>query len=240
MIEVKNLTKSFIYEDKRNYVFKDLSFTVKKGESIGIMGGNGAGKSTLLKILGGIEYADSGSVNKSCSISWPFGVASGFQGSLTASENIKFVSKIYGNHSNNEIKEKIEIVRDFADIGNYFDRPYKTYSAGMKGRVSFGLSLAFKFDIYLLDEVTARGDLGFKKKCEKALEELKKSSNFIIVSHNLNFLKNNIDKAFILNNNELKEFKDVSLAIKVYKQLYSKGNKTKNPVIQERIRGTNK
>ena len=240
MIEVKNLTKSFIYKGKRNYIFKDINFTVKKGESIGIMGGNGAGKSTLLKILGGIEYADSGSVNKTCSISWPFGVASGFQGSLTASENVKFVSKIYGYHSNTDIKEKIKIVRDFADIGNYFDRPYKTYSSGMRGRVSFGLSLAFKFDFYLLDEVTARGDLGFKKKCEKALEELKKFSSFIIVSHNLDFLKNNIDRAFILNKNKFTEFKDVSLAMEVYKKIYSKSNKTKNEVIQEQIRGINK
>ena len=167
MIEVKNLTKSFSYDDgKRNFIFKDLNFNINKGESIGLLGGNGAGKSTLIRILGGIEYADSGSVIKNCSVSWPFARASGFQGSLTASENVKFVSKIYGTHSYREIKEKIEIVRDFADIGDYFDRPFKTYSSGMKGRVSFGLSLAFKFDVYLLDEVTATGDMGFREKCK--------------------------------------------------------------------------
>ena len=167
MIEVKNLTKSFIYDDgKRNYIFKNLNFTIKKGVSIGLLGGNGAGKSTLIRILGGIEYADSGYINKTCSVSWPFGIASGFQGSLTASENVQFVSKIYGTHSYKEIKEKIDIVRDFADIGDYFDRPYKTYSSGMRGRVSFGLSLAFRFDVYLLDEVIATGDLGFREKCK--------------------------------------------------------------------------
>ena len=225
MIEVKNLTKSFIYDDgRRNYIFKNLNFTIKDGESIGLMGGNGAGKSTLLRILGGIDIPDSGSVNKTCSISWPFGVASGFQGSLSASENVKFVSKVYGTHSNSEIKEKIEKVRDFAEIGDYFDRPYKTYSSGMKGRVSFGLSLAFKFDVYLLDEVIAKGDLGFQQKCIKALKELKKDSSFIIVSHNFDFLKRNIDKAYIIHNKKLNEYDDVNLAFEDIKKMMTEGN----------------
>ena len=226
MIEVKNLTKSFSYDDgKRNFIFKDLNFNINKGESIGLLGGNGAGKSTLIRILGGIEYADSGSVIKNCSVSWPFARASGFQGSLTASENVKFVSKIYGTHSYREIKEKIEIVRDFADIGDYFDRPFKTYSSGMKGRVSFGLSLAFKFDVYLLDEVTATGDMGFREKCKNALEELRKTSSFIIVSHNYDFLRKNIDKVYILHNKKLNEYHDVEIAFKDIKKLLKKSNK---------------
>ncbi len=239
MIKVDNLTKSYFYNGKRNYVFKDLNFTIKKGESIGLLGANGAGKSTLLKILGGIEFADSGTVNKTCSVSWPFGVASGFQGSLTASENVKFVSKIYGSHSKREINEKIEIVRDFAEIGDYFDMPYKTYSSGMKGRVSFGLSLAFKFDVYLLDEVTARGDLGFKEKCKKALKELKKFSSFIIASHNIDFINRNTERAFILNEQKIKNYKDVSQAIKLYKQMLSKRNTNTNSIIQEETGGIN-
>ena len=213
MIKVRNLTKSYEYKGKRIYIFKDINFTINHGQSIGLLGRNGAGKSTLLRILGGIDFADSGSIEKDCSISWPFGVAAGFQGSLSAKENIKFVSKIYGTHSNNKIKEKIDIVRDFADIGDYFDRPYNTYSSGMKGRISFGLSLAFKFDVYLLDEVIAKGDAGFKSKCKKALKELRKTSSFIIVSHNYDFLKRNIDLAYLIDNQTLTAYKDVSKAI---------------------------
>tara|TARA_Y100000589_G_C27078919_1_gene598748 strand:+ start:367 stop:1086 length:720 start_codon:yes stop_codon:yes gene_type:complete len=225
MIEVKNLTKSFIYDDgKRNYIFKDLNFTIKRGESIGLLGGNGAGKSTLIRILGGIEFADSGSIKKTCSVSWPFAVASGFQGSLTASENVKFVSKIYGTHSTKEINEKIKIVREFADIGDYFDRPFKTYSSGMRGRVSFGLSLAFKFDVYLLDEVIATGDLGFREKSIKAIEELRKFSSFIIVSHNYDFLKKNIDKAYIMKNKKLIAYEDIDEAFKDVKKMLKEGN----------------
>ena len=223
MIEVKNLTKSFYFNDnKPNYIFQDLNFSIKPGESIGVLGGNGAGKSTLLRILGGIEYADSGTVIKNCSVSWPFGVASGFQGSLSASENVTFVSKIYGTHSSKEIKEKIEIVRDFADIGDYFDRPYKTYSSGMRGRVSFGLSLAFRFDVYLLDEVIAKGDIGFKAKCKEAIKNLKKNSSFIIASHNFPFLKANIDKAYILYNKGIKEYYDIPLAHSISTEILTK------------------
>ena len=241
MIEVKNLTKSFYFNDnKPNYIFQDLNFSIKPGESIGLLGGNGAGKSTLLRILGGIEYADSGTVIKNCSVSWPFGVASGFQGSLSASENVTFVSKIYGTHSSKEIKEKIEIVRDFADIGDYFDRPYKTYSSGMRGRVSFGLSLAFRFDVYLLDEVTATGDLGFREKCKKALNELRKYSSFIIVSHNYDFLKRNIDKAYILWNKTLKGYDDIDLAFKDVKKILIKDNSINNEKVKKEIGGNRK
>ena len=236
MIEVKNLTKSFNYDDgKKNYIFKNLNFTIKHGESIGLLGSNGAGKSTLLRILGGIEYPDSGVVKKDCSVSWPFGFASGFQGSLSASENVKFVSKIYGTHSYKEIEEKIKIVRDFADIGDYFDRPYKTYSSGMKGRVSFGLSLAFRFDVYLLDEVTATGDLGFREKCKNALNELRKYSSFIIVSHNYDFLKRNIDKAFILSNKNLKEYYDIDLALKDVKKMFTKENLINSAIFKKEL-----
>lgn len=238
MIEVKNLTKSFCHEDgKRNYIFENLNFTITRGESIGLLGSNGAGKSTLLRILGGIEFADSGYIKKTCSVSWPFGLASGFQGSLTASENINFVSKIYGIHSYRDIKEKIKIVRDFADIGDYFDRPYKTYSSGMRGRVSFGLSLAFRFDVYLLDEVIATGDLGFREKCKKALKELRKYSSFIIVSHNYDFLKKNIDKAYILRNKTLQKYDDVDLAFKDVKKILTKSNFIKKENIKKVIEG---
>lgn len=236
MIEVKNLTKSYSHNGKRKYVFKNLNFSIKDGESVCVLGGNGVGKSTLLRILGGIDFPDSGYINKNCSISWPFGVASGFQAGLTASENVKFVSKIFGTHSKKGIEEKIEIVRDFADIGDYFDRPYKTYSSGMKGRLSFGLSLAFKFDVYLLDEVLARGDIGFREKCKQAVKELKQFSSFIIVTHNYDFLKNNnIEKGFILHDQKMIEYDDVYLALKDCNKLLTKNNDSESDFSQENL-----
>ena len=127
MIKVKNLTKSFIHNGKKINIFRNLSFEIKKGESIALLGKNGSGKSTLLKILGGIDQPDTGTIERGSSISWPVGLVGGFQGSLSARENTIFVSKIYSGLNKEIIKQKVKFVEEFADIGDYFDRPFKTY-----------------------------------------------------------------------------------------------------------------
>ena len=106
-----------------------------------------------------LVLSDSGEIIRDCSVSWPVGLAGGFQGSLTGRENATFVSKlIYGNKFS-MIKKTIKFVEDFAEIGSYFDMPFKTYSSGMRLRVSFGLSMAFSYDVYLIDEITGVGKL---------------------------------------------------------------------------------
>ena len=95
--------------------------------------------------------------------------------------------------SKNIIEEKVNKVRDFAEIGKYFDRPFKTYSLGMKARVTFGLSMAFDFDVYLIDEVTSAGDVRFRKKSKRILSDLHKKADFIMVNHNLWALKLHCD-----------------------------------------------
>ena len=218
MIKVKNLTKSFIHNGKKINIFRNLNFEINKGESVALLGKNGSGKSTLLKILGGIDQQDSGIVERECTISWPVGLVGGFQGSLSARENTIFVSKIYAGLNKEIIKQKVEFVEEFAEIGDYFDRPFKTYSSGMRSRVTFGLSMAFDFDIYLIDEVTAAGDLRFKKKSKEYLAKKKKNSDFIMVNHNLNELSLVCNKAFLLHNGDLIEFKDVDEGINQHKK----------------------
>lgn len=120
-------------------------------------------------MIGGIDRPDSGKIITNKTISWPVGLAGGFQGSLTGRENVKFVARLYAKQE--ELKEKIEFVEEFAELGKYFDMPIKTYSSGMRSRLGFGLSMAFKFDYYIVDEVTAVGDAGLKK---NALNCLKK------------------------------------------------------------------
>ena len=142
MIHVKNLTKSYLYNGKRSLVFKDLNFVIEKGQSVALLGRNGAGKSTLLRLLGGIDKPDYGTITSDCSVSWPVGLVGGFQGSLTGRENATFVSKIYAGSDSESILEKVSRVENFAEIGKYFDRPFKTYSSGMRSRVTFGLSMA--------------------------------------------------------------------------------------------------
>jgi len=111
MIEVKNLTKSYIHNGRRNYVFKNLSFKINTGESVALIGGNGAGKSTLLRIIGGMDFPDSGKVFSDKKISWPVGLKGGFQGSLSARENTKFVSMIFHGNEKEKIQEKIKMAK---------------------------------------------------------------------------------------------------------------------------------
>lgn len=198
MIKIENLTKSYRTPTGRHYVFKDLNIEIPSGKSVAFIGRNGAGKSTLLRMIGGIDRPDSGKIITNKTISWPVGHAGGFQGSLTGRENVKFVARLYAKQE--ELKEKIEFVEEFAEIGKYFDMPIKTYSSGMRSRLGFGLSMAFKFDYYIVDEVTAVGDARFKEKCAQLFKERHKESSFLMVSHSLNSLKEFCDVAIVFKN----------------------------------------
>ncbi len=195
MIKIENLTKSYRTPQGRHYVFKNLNLELPSGKSVALIGRNGAGKSTLLRMIGGIDRPDSGRIITDKTISWPVGLSGGFQGSLTGRENVKFVARLYANKE--ELKEKIEFVEDFAELGKYFDMPIKTYSSGMKSRLGFGLGMAFKFDYYLVDEVTAVGDARFKQKCADLFNSRHKEASFLMVSHSLNSLKEYCDIAVL-------------------------------------------
>lgn len=216
MIELKGLTKSFVTPKGRHYVFKDLNAILPENKSVALLGKNGAGKSTLLRIIGGIDFADSGQVITKKSISWPVALSGGFQGSLTARQNIRFVARLYVDNEE-QVDYVVRFVEEFAEIGKYYDMPIKSYSSGMRGRIGFGLSMAFNFDYYLLDEAGAVGDASFRKKSQALLDELKESSNIIMVSHNLKDLTQNCDVAFLVREGKAEYFEDVQEAVEVYK-----------------------
>ena len=216
MIELKELTKSFVTPKGRHYVFKDLNAILPENKSVALLGKNGAGKSTLLRIIGGIDFADSGQVITKNSISWPVALSGGFQGSLTARQNVRFVARLYVD-TEEQVDYVVRFVEEFAEIGKYYDMPIKSYSSGMRSRIGFGLSMAFNFDYYLLDEVGAVGDASFRKKSQNLLNELKESSNLIMVSHDLKDLTQNCDVAFLVRDGKAEYFEDVQEAVEVYK-----------------------
>ena len=117
MFELRNVTKSYLTPKGRRYVFRNLSLSIPPGKNIGLIGRNGAGKSTLMRLLGAADIPDSGSVITDKSISWPVGLAGGFQGSMTGRDNIKFVCRIYGAVGD-DMREKVRYVQDFAEIGD--------------------------------------------------------------------------------------------------------------------------
>lgn len=206
MIKIEKLTKSYRTPQGRHYVFKDLNIELPTGKSIALIGRNGAGKSTLLRMIGGIDRPDSGNIITDKTISWPVGLSGGFQGSLTGRENVKFVARLYANK--NDLSEKVAFVEEFSELGKYFDMPIKTYSSGMKSRLGFGLSMAFKFDYYLVDEITAVGDARFKQKCAELFNQRHLESSFLMVSHSLNSLKKYCDSALFIGRNNHYEYLD--------------------------------
>ncbi|MCW7538937.1 ABC transporter ATP-binding protein [Aquabacterium sp. A7-Y] len=215
MIELESVTKSYPTPHGRRYVFRDLSFSFPEGASIGLIGPNGAGKSTLMRLLGGIDSPDSGSVRTDANISWPVGLAGGFQGSLTGRDNVRFVCRIYGA-SGPAMREKVRYVEDFAEIGEYFDLPVKSYSSGMRSRLAFGLSMAFDFDYYLIDEVMAVGDAQFRKKCQEVFRSKLEKSKLILVSHNMRDIQEWCDMVVLVNQGAPTLYEDVAAGIAAY------------------------
>ena len=215
MISISNLTKSYVIGDRRHYVFKDISFDFPAGKNIGILGPNGAGKSTLLRILGGIDHADSGEINRNASLSWPLGLRGGFVGHMTGRENCRMICNAYGVKQK-QMRDKLDFIKELSQIGEYFEQPVAYYSSGMGSRLGFALSMAFDFDYFLIDEITAVGDAHFKKLAKEALEQKRKDSKVILVSHSMGDLKRFCDIAVLIKNGEVKVYDDFDAAIQAY------------------------
>ncbi len=215
MIRLEKITKSYRTRAGKHMVFRDLDLEIPSSAGVAFLGRNGAGKTTLVNIIGGAEPADSGRMITDASISWPVGLAGGFQPSLSAKENVKFVARLYSEKK--DIPRIVNYVREFAEIDEYFDMPIRTYSSGMRARVSFGLSMAFDFDYYLIDEVTAVGDPQFRQKCEIALlEKREKKAGFIVVSHQMDIVRKFCTSAVVLTHDSARHYTDLEEAIKVY------------------------
>lgn len=216
MIELRNVTKSYVHhKGGRKYVFRDLSCEIPANRNIALIGRNGAGKSTMMRLLCGLDMPDSGKIVTDKRISWPVGLAGGFQGSLTARENVKFVCRVQGL-SGKAISEAVESVKQFAEIGDYFDLPVKTYSSGMRGRVAFGLSLVFDFDYYLVDEAMSVGDAHFRDKAAAAFKDRVGRSHLILVTHGMGQVRKLCDFVLLLKDGGVIPYPDVEEGIAAY------------------------
>ena len=214
MIRFEDLTKSFDVNGRRKLVIDNLSLTVETGKSLALLGRNGAGKSTLMSIIAGNMRPDHGRVVTHGTMSWPIGQAGAIHPQLTGAQNVRFIARVYGI----ETEELSDFVQDFAQIGAHFHMPVRTYSSGMRSRLTFGLSLGIKFDTYLIDEVTAAGDGAFRARSAALFHERMKSSDAIMVNHNLAELKEFCDAALILENGKLEYFEDLDEAIDRHKK----------------------
>lgn len=213
MISMRNVTKSYPTKFGRKYVLKDVTYDFPSDKNVAILGRNGSGKSTLLRLLGGIDFPEQGTITSSHNISWPLALATGFQGSMTGAENTRFVCRIYGAYKTREVEH---FVRDFSELGRDFYLPVKTYSNGMRSRLAFALSMAFQFDVYLMDEVTSVGDPKFKEKAVATFKEKRKTAKVIIVSHAIPLLRQMCDMGVVLRDGVIEVYSDLEEALWVY------------------------
>ena len=189
--KVDNLKEYVIKLVKKELMFqeflavKDVSFTVKKGEAWGIVGTNGSGKSTLLKAISGILKPYKGSIQVNGSIAPLIELGAGFDGNLTARENI-FLNGCVLGHSEKYMKEHFDEIVDFAELWDFLDSPIKNYSSGMKARLGFAIATMVRPEILIVDEILAVGDYKFRKKCEKRMDEmLGNGTTLLYVSHSI-------------------------------------------------------
>lgn len=218
MIKLENICKGYKTSTGTRTVLDNVSVTFPKGRSVGILGMNGAGKSTLIRIIGDSEPADSGRVIRNGKVSWPLGFTGGFQSNLTARENARFVARIYGE-STDYVEQFAE---EFSELGAYFDEPLRSYSAGMRGRFAFSVSLACNFEHYLVDEALETGDARYKGKFRRAFEERREHASVIMVSHNEKTIQRSCDMAAILHDGKIEMYDDLREAMRFYKFLQTR------------------
>jgi capsular polysaccharide transport system ATP-binding protein len=215
VIRLEKLTKSYLTMRGRKVVFRDLSLEIPSGANVGLIGRNGAGKSTLMRLLSAVDLPDAGKIVTKGRLSWPVGLMGGMQGTLTGRDNVKFVCRIHGVRGA-AMRDKLDYVEDFAQLGRYFDEPVATYSSGMRARLAFGTSMAFDFDYYLIDEVLAVGDAGFKAKSRSVFAERLKSACVILVSHNMNLIRKMCDLVVHLDRGRATLYTDVESGVAAY------------------------
>jgi capsular polysaccharide transport system ATP-binding protein len=209
VIHLDRLTKQFRMRGRDRPVIDDVTLRLPPGRAIALLGRNGAGKSTLLRLIAGTMAPSRGDVRLEGTVSWPVGHAGSFHGDLTGAQNVRFIARIYGVDSD----ELADYARNFAQIGPAFDFPFRTYSAGMKARLAFGVSMGIAFDTYLIDEVTAVGDAAFRATSSAVLRARMAQAGAIVVSHAMGQLRELCDCAMLVEDGRVRWFDDLEEAI---------------------------
>ncbi len=212
MISFKDVCKTYHIGKFHKQVFSNLTFDIRRGESVGICGANGAGKSTLMRLIAGVEQPTAGRVERGMTTSWPIGYGSAFQHQLTGADNARFIARIYRQPE----EELLAYVEEFAQLGPYLNQPVRTYSAGMGARLAFGISLAINFDCYLVDEITGAGDERFRAKCEEALMARRDTGTLVMISHDPHTLEQYCDRGAVLYAGNLTFYDTVAEACEVH------------------------
>jgi capsular polysaccharide transport system ATP-binding protein len=215
VIRFERLTKSFRVRDTRKVVLDNQTLRLPEGVSVALLGRNGAGKSTLLQLVAGSLRPDAGRVIRDGLVSWPVGFGGSFHRDLTGAENTRFIARIYGV----DAEELVDFVADFADLGKHFHMPVRSYSAGMRARLTFGASMGIRFDTYLVDEVTSVGDAAFRAKSRRVFVDRMRHAGAILVSHEMGQVRDFCTAGLVLEGGQLRYFDDLAEAIACHQRM---------------------
>ncbi|MGE5268585.1 MAG: ABC transporter ATP-binding protein [Thiohalocapsa sp.] len=215
MIIFEDVHKSYPIKNGRRVILDSLNIVFDTRKNIGILGLNGAGKSTLMRLIAGIELPDRGRIRRLVNISFPLGYVGCFAANMSGRENTAFLARVYGYNVN----QVIDFVEAFAELGEYFDEPFRTYSSGMSSRLGFGVSIALEFDVYLIDEGFSAGDARFTARCQEVFKERLKDRRVIIVSHATEILLTYCDIGATLHNGKLTHYDTIEEAITNYNDI---------------------
>jgi lipopolysaccharide transport system ATP-binding protein len=218
---------------KEYWALKDISFEIKKGETVGIIGRNGSGKSTLLQMICGTLNPTSGSVQTNGRIAALLELGSGFNPEFTGRENVYMNAALLGL-SKDETDERYRSIIEFADIGDFINQPVKTYSSGMFVRLAFAVNIISDPDIIIIDEALAVGDIAFQAKCMTALREIQdRGSTVLFVSHDISAIKSLCDRAAYIDNGKLILLDKASDVVDYYMQIMRQKINSSNVIISE-------
>ncbi len=213
---------------KKFYAMKDVSVTIPRGESVGIIGKNGNGKSTLLKMITGVTKMTSGTIDTNGRIVAMLELTSGFDKELTGRQNAYIKGRTIGL-SKDEITSRMDDILAFADIGDFIDQPVRTYSSGMKSRLGFAVSVNLDPDILIVDEVLAVGDTSFKLKCLAKMEEFRKQGKTILfVSHDLNTIKAFCSSCMWIKEGEIVDYGQTGVIVQAYQDYLKAERRAEN------------
>ena len=201
------------------WALTDINFSIRRGESLGIIGKNGAGKSTLLKLIAGVTSPTKGSIRINGRVAPLIELGAGFHPELTGKENIYLNGSILGLKKT-EIDEKFDEIVEFSELRDFIGQPIKHYSSGMYMRLAFSVAIAETPEILLIDEIFAVGDIPFQKKCIERMKEFKKNKvTMVIVSHSLDYIKEFCEKGLVLQDGKQVYFGSLNQAITAYQKI---------------------
>ncbi len=233
VIEFKNVTKRYkLYKSDKQRLFavfsksvkykeklavNDVSFQIRRGESVAFLGKNGAGKSTILKMMTEVAFPTSGEIMIDGRVSALLELSSGFDMEMTGRDNIYLKGQLYGL-KNSEIAELEDTIVDFAELDEYIDQPVRTYSSGMRARLGFAVSINIRPEILIVDEALSVGDKEFRKKCRQKVNEIIEKDNvtLVFVTHSIGMAKEFCKRGIVMKKGKLVYDSDIDDAIKYY------------------------